>query len=173
MTPKPRFKSSCFCGSVLLETCGSPIIVVSCHCSDCREAARQIERLPGAPHVLDTSGGTAFLLFRKERMSPAKGVELLRRVKLKPSSATTRYVTSCCNSMMYLGFDDSKHWVSMNRDHFLDDVPAVRMRICTGSMPGETEPTDVPCYRGYPMRFIGRLMLAGLPSLLESNFAQR
>ena len=161
MLPKPNFRSSCVCGSVLLNTFGTPIVAVACHCSDCRHAARQIERLPDAPHVLDRSGGTAFLLFRKDRMSAAKGVALLRGVKMKPSSPTTRYVATCCNAMMYLGFDDSKHWVSMNRDRFQDDVPAVRMRICTGWMPVETVPTDLPCYRGYPMRFIARLMFTG------------
>lgn len=166
MPPKPHFKSSCVCGRVLLETLGAPILAVACHCPDCREAARQIERLPDAPPVLDPSGGTAFLLFRKDRMSPAKGVELLGRVKLKPSSATTRYVTTCCNTMMYLGFDDSKHWVSMTRDRFQGAVPAVQMRICTGSMPGEAVPTDLPCYRDYPMSFIGRLMWAGFLKLV-------
>jgi hypothetical protein len=96
-------------------------------------------------------------------MSPTKGVELLRglKLKLKPKSATTRYVATCCNAMMYLGFDDSKHWVSMNRDRFQGNAPAPRMRICTGSMPGETLPTDLPSYRGYPMRFLAGLMLAG------------
>ncbi|WP_189044665.1 GFA family protein [Aliidongia dinghuensis] len=161
MPPTPRFRSSCACGSVLLETIGSPIVAVACHCADCRTAARQIEALPAAPRVLDASGGTAFLVFRKDRMHPIKGVDLLRGLKLKSSSATIRYVATCCNAMMYLGFDDSKHWVSMNRDRFHGDVPAVRMRICTGSVPDETSPTDLPCYRGYPMPLIGRLVLAG------------
>jgi hypothetical protein len=99
-------------------------------------------------------------------MHPVKGVDLLRGLKLKPSSATTRYVATCCNAMMFLGFDDSKPWVSMNRDRFLGDVPAVRMRICTGSMPSETVQTDLPRYRGYPISFIGRLMLAGFAKLV-------
>jgi len=164
--PEPRLISSCVCGNAFLEAFGVPIAAVACHCLDCRTAARQIEALPDAAHILDSSGGTAFLLFRKDRMRPAKGVNLLRRLKLKPSSATTRYVATCCNAMMYLGFDDRKHWVSMNRDRFQGDVPAVRMRICTGTMPGETGPTDLPCYRGYPMRFIARLTLAGLVGLV-------
>jgi hypothetical protein len=64
--------------------------------------------------------------------------------------------------MMYLGLDDSKHWVSMNRERFLGEVPAVRMRICTATVPLEALPTNPPCYPSYPMRFIARLMLAGL-----------
>jgi len=87
---------------------------------------------------------------------------MLRGLKLKASSATSRYIATCCNAMMYLGFDDSKHWVSMNRDRFQGDVPAVRMRICTRTVPSEALPIDLPCYPSYPMRFIARLMLAGL-----------
>ena len=129
MRPSPRFRSACVCGNVLLETVGLPIVAVACHCLDCREAARQIEALPNAPCVLDPSGGADFLLFRKDRMSPTKGVELLRGLKLTPKSATIRYVATCCNAMMYLGFDNSKHWVSMNRDRFQGEAPALRMRI--------------------------------------------
>jgi hypothetical protein len=160
--PTPSLISSCVCGSVVLETFGPLMIAVACHCVDCQAAGRHIEGLPGAVPVLDSSGGTAFLLFRKDRMRRAKGTDLLRGLKLKPSSSTGRYVATCCNSMMYLGFDDSKHWVSMNRDRFAGDVPPVRMRICTGTVPSEALPIDLPRYRSYPMRFIARLILAGL-----------
>jgi hypothetical protein len=166
--PTPRLTSSCVCGSVVLETFGPPIVAVACHCADCHAAGRQIEALPGPARVLDSSGGTAFLLFRKDRMRPAKSADLLRGLKLKPSSVTSRYIATCCNAMMYLGFDDSKHWVSMNRDRFQGDVPAVRMRFCTRSMSSGTLPTDLPCYPGYPMPFIARLMLTRLSMLVGS-----
>jgi hypothetical protein len=170
--PTPRLISSCLCGSVVLETYGPLIVAASCHCADCHAAGRQIEALPGAARVLDSSGGTAFLLFRKDSMRRAKGTDLLRGVKLEPSSATRRYVATCCNSMMYLGFDDSKHWVSMNRDRFAGDVPPVRMRICTGTAPIETLATDVPCYPSYPIRFIARLILAGILMRLGILFGE-
>jgi hypothetical protein len=160
--PTPPLISSCVCGSVVLEAFGPLIIAVACHCADCQAAGRQIEGKPGAAPVLDSSRGTAFLLFRKDRIRQAKGAELLRGLKLRPSSATSRYVAACCNSMMFLGFDDSKHWVSMNRDRFAGDVPPVRMRICTGSMPSEALRIDLACYPSYPVRFIARLILAGL-----------
>lgn len=166
--PEPSFRSSCICGSVLLETFGPPMIAVVCHCSDCRAAARQIQALGEAPTVLDQSGGTAFLLFRKDRFQTARGSDMLRGLKLKPSSATSRYIATCCNAMMYLGFDDSKHWVSMNRGRFRGDVPAVRMRICTRSVPNGTLPTDLPRYPGYPVRFVARLMGARLAMLVGS-----
>ncbi|WP_449757862.1 GFA family protein [Dyella koreensis] len=161
MLPQPCFQSSCACGGVLLETRGRPIAAVACHCSDCQAAARQIEGLPGAPPILDACGGTAFLVLRKDRMRPVRGGELLRGLKLSSTSPTTRYVAACCNAMMYLGFDDAKHWVSMNRARFDGEVPAVRMRVCTGSMPDGAVPADLPCYRGYPMSLMGGLVLAG------------
>ena len=154
--------SSCVCGSVVLEAFGAPIVAVACHCADCQAAARQIEGKPGAAPALDSSRGTAFVLFRKDRMRRAQGADLLGGLKLKPSSPTSRYIATCCHSMMYLGFDDSKHWVSMNRDRFAGDVPPVRMRICTGTMPSEALRKELPCYRSYPIRFIARLTLAGL-----------
>jgi len=162
MPATPPLISSCVCGRVVLEAFGSPIVAVACHCADCQAAARQIEGLPGTAPALVSSRGTAFLLFRKDRMRQAQGADLLGGLKLKPSSATSRYVATCCHSMMYLGFDDSKHWVSMNRDRFAGDVPPVRMRICTGTMPSGALGKDVPCYRSYPIRFIARLTLAGL-----------
>jgi len=160
--PTPRLISSCVCGSVVLETLGPLIAAVACHCADCQTAGREIESKPGAAPILDSGRGTAFLLFRKDRVRRAKGADLLRGLKLRPSSATSRYVATCCNSMMYLGFDDSKHWVSMNRNRFAGDVPPVRMRICTGSMPSEALQSDLVCYPSYPVRFIARLVLVGL-----------
>ena len=160
--PTPRLISSCVWGSVVLENHWSADRRRRMPLRGCQAAGRQIEGKPGAARVLDSSRGTPFLLFRKDRMRRVKGADLLPGLKLKPSSATTRYVATCCNSMMNLGFDDSKHWVSMNRDRFVGDVPPLRMRICTGTLPSEALPTDLPCYPSYPMRFIARLILAGL-----------
>jgi hypothetical protein len=61
---EPCFRSSCACGSVVLETFGPPIVAAACHCADCQVAGRQIEVLAGPARVLDSNGGTAFLLFR-------------------------------------------------------------------------------------------------------------
>ncbi|WNL46445.1 DUF6151 family protein [Dyella sp. BiH032] len=162
MPPQPRHTSSCACGAVLLEAFGPPIDAVACHCADCRNAGQRIQALPEAPPVLDAGGGTAFLVFRKDRMRPVRGAERLRALKLKPASPTSRYIATCCNAMMYAGFDDAKHWVSMHRDRFQGEVPAVRMRVCTGSLPDDAVPTDLPRHRGYPLSLIGRLVLAGL-----------
>jgi hypothetical protein len=167
MLPQPRFTSSCACGRVVLEAFGPPIDAVACHCADCRAAGRQIQEQPGAPPVLDAGGGTAFLVFRKDRMHPVRGAELLRALKLTPSSATSRYVSSCCDSMLYLGFDDAKHWVSMHRDRFQGEVPPLRMRVCIGAVPGGAVPADLPRHRGYPFSLMGKLLLAGVARWME------
>lgn len=165
----PRFTASCACGTVLLEALGSPIDAVACHCKDCRAAAGRMEALPDAPRILDAGGGTPFLVFRQDRMRVVQGAERLRPFKLAAGSPTSRYLTTCCNTMLYVGFDDAKHWVSMHRDRFQGDVPALRMRVCTGSMPNETMPAGLPRHRGYPPSLIGRLLLAGMARWIEGR----
>ena len=162
MPLQPRFMSSCACGAVQLEASGPPIDAVACHCADCQTAGRQVEALPDARPVLDAGGGTAFLIFRQDRMRPVRGAERLRGFKLTTASPTTRYVTNCCNAMMYVGFDDAKHWVSMHRDRFQGEVPAVRMRVCTGASANDAVPGDLPRHRGYPPSLIARLVWAGM-----------
>lgn len=169
MPPQPRHLASCACGAVLLETSGPPIDAIACHCGDCRAAAQRIQALPDALLVLDAFGGTPFLVFRKDRMHPVRGAERLQALKLTPASPTNRYVATCCNVLMYVGFDDARHWVSMHRDRFQGEVPAVRLRASLGAVPAQAFPTDVPCRRGYPWSFMGRLVLAGLASWLGSR----
>jgi hypothetical protein len=60
---------------------------------------------------------------------------------------------------MYLGFDDSKHWVPMYSGRFQGAVRPVEMRICTRFRPdGASLPTDVPSYPGYAFGFMLRLI---------------
>ena len=171
MPTQTRHASTCACGAVLLETSGPPIDAVACHCGDCQAAGRRIQALPGALPVFDTFGGTPFLVFRKDRMRPVRGNECLQALKLTPASPTTRYVATCCNALMYVGFDDARHWVSMHRDRFLGEVPAVRVRACIGNVPAQELPADLPCRRGYPWSFVGKLVLAGLAGWLEGRAA--
>lgn len=166
MSRPPRFTSSCACGTVLLEAFGPPIDAVACHCQDCRAAGEQIEALPGAPRVLDASGGTAFLVLRKDRMQAVRGVEHLRAFKRTATSPTSRYVAMCCHALMYIGFDDARPWVSMHRDRCQGEVPAVRMRVCTGALPKRAFPDDLPRHRGYPLSLMARLAWAGMAKWL-------
>jgi hypothetical protein len=107
------------------------------------------------------------MLYRKDRISCSKGAPLLRTVKLTEKSATNRVVANCCNSAMFMNFDDGRYWVCAYRDRFLGKLPPVQMRICTKFMPQiATLRSDIPSYSGYPMRFMAKLVAAWVPMLL-------
>lgn len=157
--------ATCACGSVEVRASGAPLATAVCYCKDCEEGWRRIEALPGATPVREPGGGTAYQVYRKDRVRCVTGREHLRPFKLRDGSATNRVVATCCNTPMYVDFDDGKHWVSMCRRRFGADQAPLDMRVCTGTRgPGEL-PDDVPTYRGYPLRFIGTLIAARVAML--------
>ncbi|MDR3418392.1 MAG: DUF6151 family protein [Nevskia sp.] len=166
--------ASCSCGSVEFEAVGHAIMSVACYCDDCQEAARRIEALAGAPSMLDPDGGTAYVLYRKDRVRCSKGAGLLKAIKLRPESATNRVVAGCCNSAMLLNFDDGKHWVDVYRGRLRGEVPPLQMRVCTRFRPGRGPlPADVPGHPSYPPKFIGKLLAARLAMLFRPGWPPR
>jgi hypothetical protein len=160
-------KARCSCGRVEVELKGVPITSVVCYCDDCQAGARQIEALPGAPRVCAADGGTAYVAYRKDRVRAVKGVELLKVLKLGPTTPTNRVIASCCNSAMYLGFDDSKHWADIYRARIETGAPPPEMLICTKIAPDNSNmPDDIPGFGGYPPRFLAKLMWAKLAMVL-------
>ena len=133
MARTKQYLARCSCGAVKLTASGQPIVASVCYCDDCQAAARQIATLAGSSNVADSDGGTEYLLFRKDRFSCSEGSQHLRPVRLKDTSATRRMIASCCESAMYMAFDDARHWVSAYRARFVGDVPPLEMRICTKS----------------------------------------
>ena len=165
---KNDLTASCSCGSVELEAIGAPITSVVCYCDDCQEGARQIEALPNAGPVQDPDGGTAYVLYRKDRVKCSRGALLLKGHKIREKSATNRVVATCCNSALFLNFDDGKHWVDVYRSRCKGDIPPLQMRICTKFKPeGGDVPSDVPGSSGYPLRFVARLLAARIAMLLR------
>jgi hypothetical protein len=159
---------SCACGQVAIEAVGAPITSVICYCYDCQEGARQIQSLPQAISIQEPDGGTAYLVFRKDRVACRKGVSLLRHHKIRENSATNRVIATCCNSAMLLNFDDGKHWVDLYRSRCQGDVLPVQMCICTKFRPeGHAIPTDVRQYPHYPVSFLMKLVLAKAAMLLH------
>jgi hypothetical protein len=159
MTRLPIMTATCACGAVELEAFGRPIASAVCYCDDCRKGADQIEALPGAGAVRDPDGGTAYILYRKDRIECSKGADLLRRYKLKETSITNRVVAACCNSALFMNFDRGPHWVSAYRARFAGDLPPLQARICTKSKPdGVVLPDDAPSYRGYPPGLLVKLL---------------
>src|SRR5918997_4397482 len=101
----------CSCEGVELGALGDPIMSAVCYCQSCQEGSRQIEALPYGRPVCDSDGGTAYVLYRKDRIEYSKGSQLLRGYKLTDESPTRRVVASCCNSPMFLDFEQG-HWLS-------------------------------------------------------------
>lgn len=160
-------KASCACGSVELEASGTPIMSAVCYCDDCQEGARLIEALPGADPVQGRDGGTAYVLYRNDRVRWTKGSGHLKSYKIKETSATNRIVATCCNSAMLLNFDDSKHWVDVYRTRLSGDVPPVQMRVFTKFKPDKDDLAgDVPSYTTFSLKFVIKLMAARIAMML-------
>jgi hypothetical protein len=158
---------NCACGQVAVEASGRPITSVSCYCDDCQEGARQIQSLPHAASIQERDGGTAYLVFRKDRVQCLKGTSLLRPHKIRETSATNRMIATCCNSALFLNFDDRRHWVDVYRSRCQGSVPPVQMRICTRFRPdGHALSDDVPAYSRYPMSLLTKLLIAWAAMLI-------
>ena len=165
--------ASCRCGKVKITTMGSPIAAPVCYCIDCQNGARLLDSLPGACRIADDDGGTACLLYAKDRLKCSSGAALLRSYKLNADAATSRIVASCCNTPMLMAFDDRRHWVAAYRARFRGNLPAIQMRICTKSKaPGTPIPVDAPSYPGYPVTLITKLMAAWIPMLFRPSSAK-
>jgi hypothetical protein len=159
---------NCACGQVAVEAIGTPITSVICYCDDCQEAARQIRSLPNAAAIQEPDGGTAYVVYRKDRVTCLKGASLLSPHKIRDKSATNRVFATCCNSALFMNFDDSKHWVDIYRSRCRGAVPPVQMRICTRfRAAGCTIPADVPGYSRYPMSLLMKLILAKVAMLIQ------
>jgi hypothetical protein len=157
----------CHCGKVQGAATGSPILTVVCYCDDCQAAGRLIEALPGASAILDYDGGTALTLFRKDQFAIVVGHELVVADKLRPDSATSRMVASCCNSALYIGFDKGPFWVSVMRNRIDGAKPPIEVRTMTkyreNSMPYAD---NAAVSRGFSMAFAVKLVRAWITMLL-------
>jgi len=170
-TAKNGMSAACVCGTVEIELVGTPIASVACYCDDCQEGARQIEVLPGAPAILDATGGSAYLVYRKDRVSFSKGAALLKPLKIRATSVTNRVIAACCNSAMLLNFDDSKHWIDIYRERVRGTAPPTQMHLCTRfRRPVRESPHDIPGYAGYPIKLLARLAKARLAMSLARIF---
>ena len=159
MMAKARVHASCKCGSVEFEAVGPAITSVVCYCDDCQEGSRQVEALHNA-RVREPDGGTAYLLYRKDRLAGIRGDHLLQNLRLRATSPTKRVIASCCNSPMFLDFEKG-HWLSIYRARFAGNAPPPQMRIQTRFKPADTEiPNDVPAYSTFPFRFVVKLLFA-------------
>jgi hypothetical protein len=162
-------QACCSCGAVTLTLHGAPIVSLVCYCDTCQEGSRRIEALANAPAVREPDGGTAYVSYRKDRVTYTKGRELLIDVTLQQNPKTRRIVASCCNSAVLMRFDDARHWVSVYRTRLGPNAPTIQMRICTSFLPGNVVlPNDVLSHRDYPGALIMKLLRSRLAMLFRS-----
>lgn len=155
----------CCCGRVRCEWIGEPIVSAVCYCNDCQAGGHQLHALAGAPPVLDPDGGTQYLTYRADRYRCIEGADLLVGYKLTEKAPTQRFVASCCNSGMFLKFAPG-FWMSAYRLRFDAPMPPIEMRNKTGRRQSALPlPTDVPTYRGFPIRLFWRLIRARIQIL--------
>ena len=156
----------CSCENVEIETYGTPIASTVCYCDSCQAGSRQIEELPNAAPILSPDGGTAYVLYRTDRIKYVKGAELLKGYKVDEKSTTSRVVATCCNSAMVMQFEDAKHWVPIYRGRFQGELPPLQWRICTKFAPEDAEiPEDVPSSKMYPVGLMVKLLTSKLSML--------
>jgi hypothetical protein len=157
---------TCRCGAVRLEAAGKPIMAATCYCASCQEAGRRLERLPGAPPILNPDGGTDYVLCRKDRVRCVSGQEHLEEHRLKPKSPTRRVVATCCNSALFLDFTKG-HWLTLYRGRIPEGAPPVEMRVMT-----QDKRADVVLADDLPnhAKFSGAAMLRLLAAWVAMGF---
>ena len=149
----------CRCGEVKFKVSGAPMVTAICHCHSCRTAGSDFEALPGAQRVLNADGGTEFVLFRKDRVACVQGEALLRARRLTPQATTRRVLAHCCASPMFLEFKGG-HWLSLYRDRFGADAPAIEMHTMTRDLPDGVKLSDgLPSSRTQSIGFMWRLFV--------------
>jgi hypothetical protein len=110
--------------------------------------------------LLDPDGGTAVILYRKDRVQCAMGLEYLKEHRLKPASPTRRVVAACCNSAVFLDFTRG-HWLSMYRNRFPTGAPPLEMRVMTKDRrAGVDLSNDIPNHSGFSSKFLLKLIVA-------------
>lgn len=160
-----RTCATCACGKVTVELDGAHIYCAACHCDDCQAAARALDALPAPVPTADAYGGTHYVLHRKDRYDVTTGSGLLKPFRLRQDSPTRRMVASCCNSPMFLAFDNAQHWISVYRAR-IASAPTLRSRIAMRFATCTSGPDDVPAYKSFPIALVGKLLLSRVTMLV-------
>jgi len=156
-----QLRLTCRCGKAVMVLTGSPIVAAECHCASCQDAARIMEALPNGVSERAETGGTQFVLMRKDRVTFAEGAEHMRHFRLKPDSKTRRVVATCCSSPMFLEFSDG-HWLSIYAARWPEDQrPRMDLRTMTKDrQAGPQLPDDLPNPKSHTVGFMVRLLVA-------------
>ncbi len=152
---------TCRCGKVHIAVTAEPLLVVECQCESCRKGAALLASLPGGKPVAEPSGGTHYVMYRKDRVSFTAGAEHLQSYRLTGKSSTRRVVAACCNTPLFVEFQGG-HWLSMYAGLWPAAVrPPATMRTMVSDLPaGEQLPDDIPNHRTQSIGFFWTLLTA-------------
>ena len=157
MTPTHRL--GCACGQVQLQVEGTPIVSVECYCNSCRAAGGRLQTLPTPRPMLESNGATRFVLYRKDRVRFIEDTGRLKEFRLTPEAKTRRVVATCCNTPVFLEFENG-HWLSLYGCLWPEGtLPPIEMRTMTRDLPDDMAlPDDVPNGRGHQVSFFAKLL---------------
>ena len=102
---------------------------------------------------------TRFVLYRKDRVRFLKGTDLLREFRLTPETKTRRVVATCCNTPVFLEFQNG-HWLSLYGGLWpAGTLPPLQLRTMTSDLPaGTVLPDDVPNMKQQSGAFFVKLL---------------
>jgi len=151
----------CGCGQVRFTVNRKPMLSVECCCTSCRIAGGVMEKLPGAPRIVESNGATHMVLYRKDRVHFAKGTELLKEYRLTPKSPTRRIVAICCNTPIGLDFTKG-HWLNLYGCLWSASTrPPIEMRTMTSdALEGTILSEDVANPKRYTFSFFAKVLSA-------------
>jgi hypothetical protein len=160
----PERIASCNCGKVRIRALGRPIVSAACYCADCQAGGRLLEEAGARRDVRDAWGGTEYLVYRDDRVHVPDG--MVQGFRIREGAPTTRYITTCCRSAMYLKYGPG-WWTSVYRSRFGDTAPPLEMRNNVRHVQDRaTLPSDVPTHLGFPPSLFGKLLRARLGRLV-------
>ena len=150
---------SCECGKVKFQAAAKPIVTAVCYCTDCHSAGNVIDTFEGVRPFREKDGGTPYVTLHDRDWLAVEGQELLEAVKLKPSSSTTRYVTTCCHSPIFIKIKTG-FWTSTYRARY-DNPPQLEWRNKTAKRRSNLPYSDdIPRFKSFPLRLFVRLFKA-------------
>ncbi len=156
---KPLTHLHCACGKTRFELRGSPMVSLECCCNSCRAAADRLERLARAPTFRTDFGTTPYVLYRKDRVHFATGMDQLREFRLSPTAGSRRVVAACCNTPLFLEFKGG-HWLSLY-GHLWPraERPSAKMRTMAGDLADQSQlPNDIPNLKAQSLGFFATLL---------------
>ncbi len=160
MTQASEHIASCACGKVRFKAVGKPIASGACYCADCQAGGRMMEDAGARHDFRDAWGGTEYLTYGDTRITCLDGASLVQGFKIREDAPTTRFVTTCCNSAIYLKYG-SGWWTSLYRVRFGEAAPPLEMRNnVRNAQNRSTLPRDVPTYNRFPLKLFWRLLRA-------------